>query len=96
MSRMNKLSSYRTTIRGNDNGGLEVVYVSTPIVTLEGDTVTLNSGGWETVTTKRKMNQASNQFGLGFGVFQKEWVWFVDLPNGETVKFVDGMSFKRG
>lgn len=92
---MYKLSNYRTTIRGNENGALEVVYVSTPIVKLEGDTVTLNSGGWETVTTKRKMNQTSNQFDLGFGVFQKDWIWFVDLPNGETVKFTDGMSFKR-
>ena len=89
----NKLSNYRTTWFDNgDHGG--VTYHSTNIVAWKDGKVTLNSGGWETVTTKRKMNQASHQFCLGFGVFQKNYDWFVDLPNGETVPFVDGMTFE--
>jgi len=38
------------------------------------------------------MNQASHQFCLGFGVFQKDFVWYVDTPQGDTVKYYDGMT----
>ena len=33
----------------------------------------------EVATTKKKMNQASNQFNLGYEVFQKDWYWFIDF-----------------
>ena len=90
----NKLSTYRTTWFDNDDHG-GVTYHQTNIVSWEDGKITLRSGGWESVTTKRKMNQASHQFALGFGVFQRNWEWFVDLPNGETISFVDGMTFER-
>lgn len=93
MSRMNKLSSYKTNIYHNKT--TEIYYHSTCIVEFNQDQVTLKSGGWQTVTTKRKMNQASNQFHLGYSVFQKDHVWYVTLPSGETVDFQDGMTFKR-
>ena len=63
----NRLSNYRTTWT-ETNGRGSVVYVHTPIVEWNEDTITLKSGGWESVTTKRKMNQSALQFGLGFGV----------------------------
>ena len=93
MPRMDKLSNYKTTWFNNDNQG-GVRYINTDIVTWRDNKVTLNTDGWETVTTKRKMNQASNQFGLSFGVFQKNYDWFVDLPNGQTVKYYDGITFE--
>ena len=93
MPRMNKLSNYRTTWFNNDNFG-GVRYINTDIVTWKNGKVTLNSDGWETVTTKRKMNQASNQFGLRFDVYQDNFQWFVNLPNGQTVKYYDGITFK--
>lgn len=74
-----KLSTYRTTWATLPNDGVTVTYVSTEIVRAEGDIITLNSGGWQTVTTKRKMNQAANQFGLRFGVHQVKGEWFVDI-----------------
>lgn len=92
MPGMNKLSNYKTTwFDGGNHGG--VTYVSTSIVSWVDGKIRLDSGGWQTVTTKRKMNQASNQFALGFGVYQRDFEWFVDLPNGETVEFRDGMTF---
>lgn len=90
----NKLSNYRTTWT-ETNGRGSVVYIHTPIVEWNEDTITLKSGGWESVTTKRKMNQSALQFGLGFGVYQKNYEWFVDTPKGETVSFVDGMKLER-
>ena len=101
MARNDKLSTYRTT--WHQNG---VAYIRTRIVAWDGDTVTLNSDGWQTVTTKRKMNQAANQFGLRFCVYQKRGEWFVDIKNraytldgdapywqGLAIPFRDGMTF---
>ena len=93
MSRSDQLSSYKTTIAGDGEGNTLITYQSTVIVKFSCDTVTLNSGGWDTVTTKRKMNQASRQFNLGYSVYQRDFKWFVTLPSGKTVTFVDGMTF---
>lgn len=109
MPRMNQLSDYRTTWHNqNDCGG--VTYVSTEIVKWDVDNVTLNSGSWRTVTTKRKLHQASQQFALGFTVSQVKGEWFVIrygcTPEGYssaikehgaiTLPFHDGMTFPRG
>tara|TARA_R100000541_G_scaffold9840_2_gene17647 strand:+ start:1030 stop:1314 length:285 start_codon:yes stop_codon:yes gene_type:complete len=91
----NKLSNYRTTWIDQADGSGSVVYVHTPIVSWDKESITLRSDGWETVTTKRKMNQSSLQFGLGFGVFQENHEWFVVTPKGETIDFVDGMKINR-
>ena len=93
MPRMDKLSNYATTWWNKDNQG-GVTYQNTQIVAWKDNKVTLNSDGWETVTTKRKMNQASNQFCLRFDVWQENFKWFVNLPNGQTVKYYDGMTFE--
>jgi len=97
MPRMDKLSNYRTTWTTSGDSGC-VTYVNTPVVEWTDKTVTLRSGGYETVTTKRKMNQAANQFGLGFEVFQDKWFWFVAFTeNGQrrALPFRDGMTFTR-
>jgi len=71
-----------------------VRYHSTDVVSFDDETITLRSGGWQTNTTKTRMNQASNQFSLGFSVYQKDYEWFVDF-NGETLNFEDGMTLER-
>ena len=91
----NKLSTYKTAWTEDGHGVGSVIYTNTAIVSWDNDTITLRSGGWETVTTKRKMNQSSHQFGLGFGVYQRDYVWYVDMPDGDTVLFTDGMTFSR-
>ena len=90
----NKLSKYKTVWTETDKGGC-VIYTSTAIVTWTDQTIQLKSDGWESVTTKRKMNQASHQFCLNYSVFQKAFQWFVTKPNGETVPFLDGMTISR-
>jgi hypothetical protein len=54
----------------------------------------LNSGGYLTSSTKNHMMQASNQFDLGFSVYQKAGKWYVDF-NGQTIPFEDGMILWR-
>jgi len=51
-------------------------------------TVTLDSGGWQTVTTKERMNR---YLGAGFGLYQKAHVWYVDTPAG-VEEYSDGMT----
>lgn len=93
MPHMNKLSSYKTAYINNEDGGL-VIYQKTKIVEWDNNgNVTLNSDGWETVTTKRKMNQASNQFCLRFGVVQRDYKWFVTIDGCDDIPYHDNMTF---
>jgi hypothetical protein len=86
------LSNYRTTVSADDTASVIVTYVSTQIVRVNrDDTITLNTGGYETVTTKRKMNQAAAQFHLGYSVWQRDHQWYVTKPSGEEARF-DGRS----
>lgn len=82
MPKMDKLSGYMTTI-GQQDGKTVVTYQATAIVSWDDKTITLNHGGWKTVTTKRKMVQAANQFNLGYGIRQKDYEWFVITDKGE-------------
>lgn len=52
-------------------------YHATKVVRWNDRKIILNSNGWRTNTTKARMNQVSNQFGLGFQVYQKDFNWFV-------------------
>ena len=51
--------------------------------------LTLYDGGWQSNTTKSRLNALFNEFATGFSVFQKNWEWFIsDFKNG-TKEFVD-------
>ena len=54
------------------------------------DVWTLSSCGWETVTTKSRLNALMHEFELG-GIFQKNYQWF-HSRDGKTVPFVDGVK----
>ena len=42
----------------------------------------LFDGGWQTVTTKSRLNALCYEFATGFSVFQKNWDWFIsDFKN---------------
>lgn len=91
MARMDRISKGHTKIEYNEGRLAKVQYYATDIVTLAGRRIILNSGGWRTVTTKERMNQTANVFGLGFYVFQKDYAWFV-THNNKTVPFKDGIA----
>ena len=62
------------------------------IATFDHDTLALilSSCGYETVTTKSRLNAILEETFYGCKVFQKNWNWFVSKYN-KTVDFVDGM-----
>lgn len=83
MSQTHTLGKTATTVTRKD-GVLRVVYHSTEVVRVDADgVITLDTGGWKTVTTKTRMNQAANQFGLGYLVHQENFDWFVRIPQGD-------------
>jgi len=56
--------------------------------------VRLDSGGWQTATTKDRMNRAL--YPIGWRVDQIKHVWQVrNLETGETRDYVDGMELKK-
>lgn len=78
-----------------DASGISVKYHNTVVASKTvGGTVTLNSGGWRTATTKTRINQFANEFcGGRFGVYQNKGDWFVRLPDGKECEFYDGIAF---
>ena len=52
----------------------------------------LYDGGWQSNTTKSRLNALCYEFATGFSVFQKNWNWFVSDFQNKTIKpFCDGL-----
>ena len=61
----------------------------TDILKFDGDgNVTLNSGGYHTITTKARLNE----FQRVVHIYQKDYTWYVRLRNGKVVEFYDGIK----
>ena len=85
MPRLDKLGKTATTVtQGPD--GMRVTYHQTDVVTVsKKGKITLNTGGWFTNTTKLRMNQAANVFGLGYRVYQEKGRWYVRFGGWDEV-----------
>ncbi len=93
MGQQTQVRGVATNVR-TDNGDTVIRYHETDVVRFNEHDITLNSGGWQTSTTKTRMNQASNQFGLGYQVYQKDYNWFVSFC-GEEIEYNDGLVLLR-
>ena len=52
----------------------------------------LYDGGWQSNTTKSRLNALCYEFATGFGVFQRNFDWFVGDFQNKTIKpFCDGL-----
>ena len=51
----------------------------------------LYDGGWQSNTTKSRLNALCNELATGFGVFQKNWEWFISDRLGNKKDFISGM-----
>jgi hypothetical protein len=62
------------------------------IAEIGDDFMTLFDGGWQTTTTKSRLNALMSEFcNPGECVFQKAYQWFIKA-NGITVPFQSGMK----
>lgn len=82
-----------------DSDKVQYVYHETPIVTIEGNTITLTSGGWRTATTKKNINEVLGTENLPFGVYQENSVWYITkgqrYDKTDQRPFADGMQVTR-
>ena len=97
MSQLQTVGTVHTNVRTVD-GVKSITYHDTIVVEFDDNTIWLDTGGWYTITTKTRMNQAANQFDLGFQVWQSKGEWYVKRPDGETVQFTKQgrCMFSRG
>jgi hypothetical protein len=72
---------------------IDVKLHNTIVFSADKGVITLNSGGYRTVTTKTAINRAFSQLNLAYGVLQKKGQWFVS-KRGQTelIEFNDGMK----
>ena len=77
------------------NMGVSTVYLHGNKIALVDDTsMTIFDGGWQSVTTKSRLNALINEFCncLTDGVFQKDYLWFI-RDNNEVKEFKSGYVF---
>ena len=51
----------------------------------------LFDGGWQSNTTKSRLNALCTEFAMGFGVFQKNFNWFISDFSGDKKDFINGI-----
>lgn len=68
----------------------------TNIVEVEGNRVTLNTGGWRTITTRAHMMEAVKEFtGVGLGIHGDQGETLVNFPgqDREAIRFEPTVTF---
>ena len=58
----------------------------------EDKELTLFDGGWQSNTTKSRLNALCNELATGFSVFQKNWDWYVSDFQKTVIDFTNGMT----
>ena len=76
--------------------GVSIVYLhGNKIAEIGDDFIKLYDGGWQSNTTKSRINAIMTEHGIaGEGVFQKNYQWFIRLYNGTeffVTEFRSGM-----
>ena len=64
-----------------------VVHLHGNHIATVGDTLQICDAGWQTVTTKSRLNALCNEFAEGCYVFQKNFDWFLGNADGNVLPF---------
>lgn len=69
--------------------GIALRYHATDVITARHDgTVTLDSGGWRTATTKKRINA---YLPADWSLYQSDFAWFLRHLDGRVQPFADGV-----
>jgi len=74
----------------NDGVGIKL-HNTVILLFFRDDSVVLDSGGWQTVTTKERMNR---YLPSGYSIYQEQSIWYLSHSDGR-VAFADGMRIGR-
>ena len=94
----NDWSNSNTFVEYNSNTNCSTVVLHrTAIAVYDHNTnaVKLSSCGWQSVTTKSRLNAILQEVITGASVFQRNWNWFLNY-NNQTHDFNDGMILWNG
>ena len=94
----NDWSNSNTKVNYNSNTDCSSVYLhGNQIATVDHNTnaLKLSSCGWQSVTTKSRLNAILQELITGARVYQKAFDWYLSY-NNQTVDFWDGMILVNG
>lgn len=77
-----KLIGHKTRKFTEDNGDWRVRYHATDVISYNAKTgkYTLNTGGWNTMTTSKRM---TDHLPTGYYVYRRNWIMYVHTPDGD-------------
>ena len=87
--------SGNTSVHYNEENNTSIVRLhGNKIAVLGDDFLEIFDGGWQTTTTKSRLNAIIDRFcnGVTDGVFQKDYQWFI-RDNNVTRDFTNGYIF---
>ena len=94
--------SGNTEVKTDDANISRVFLHGNHIATIDDDSMMIMDGGWQSNTTKSRLNALCDEFCVdGEGVFQKDFAWYVRLFTGAingkkvfiTKEFTNGFTF---
>ncbi len=90
-------TSGNTSVQIQEDGDALVFLHGNFIARVSDRFVDLHDGGWQSVTTKSRLNAICFEFGSTprTGIFQKNWQWFVTLFDGTTTPFFSGIQLNE-
>lgn len=90
-------ASANTRVEYEQGNCVSRVYLHGNLIAEVGDNfVRLFDGGFQSTTTKSRLNAILQEHGLpGECVFQKQWTWFVNLKTGNGIATVPFFSSMR-
>ena len=94
----NNWSNSNTFVEYNSNTDCSTIVLHrTAIAVYDHNTqaLKLNTGGWQSNTTKSRLNAILDQLMYGARVYQKNFDWFLSY-NNQTHDFNDGMILVNG
>ena len=93
-------ASGNTTVHFNEESQVSIVRLhGNKIAEIDEDSMTIFDGGWQSTTTKSRLNALCEEFCVdGEGVFQKNFKWFVRKFAGQngTEKVFVNVEFQSG
>ena len=84
-------SSSNRSVRHGCEGEADVYLHGNHIATVKSNSIIIKDGGWQSNTTKSRLNALLDEFSYGMRVFQKNFEWFVSYKN-VSEDFVSGME----
>ena len=87
----NNFSSSNTTVKHGWDNAADVYLHGNHIATVKSNSIIIKDGGWQSNTTKSRLNALLDEFSYGMRVFQKNYEWFVSYKNVKE-DFVSGME----